>query len=253
MQVAIYLFVALCDCTIYWWIGLDLWLVFGVLAFFLSFIPNIGMAVAICLPMPIVVLEPSFSVLNVAFAFLGPTVVGTIGKDVLEPLVLGNATSLHPVAVVLVIMLFGSVWGITGMVSHDRMTMGKSVKSCANCSVTAHTTPQSPRELWPCVSQVMAVPMTAVIRLILANIEHPMTRQVAEILSGAPPQLNPTQSEVPQRVSVISPRMGLGSSGVLRRFSASTPSSHGEVGHHRFIRDPRMHPRTPTPEPAAML
>ena len=49
-------------------------------------------------------------------------------------------------------MLFGSVWGITGM--------------------------------------VMAVPMTAVIRLIISNIDHPIARFVSRTLAGtsAPPQ-----------------------------------------------------------------
>jgi predicted PurR-regulated permease PerM len=85
----------------------EMWLVFGVLAFFLSFIPNIGLVIAVLLPMPIVALDPSFSTLDVALTFLVPAIVGTIAKDILEPWLLGNATSLHPVAVLLVILMFG--------------------------------------------------------------------------------------------------------------------------------------------------
>jgi len=150
-KVGIYMLVAVLNCFTYFSIGLDLWLVFGVLAFFLAFVPNIGLAISVCLPMPVVILDPSFNAWDSALAFFGPAIVGTIAKDILEPLVLGNATSLHPVAVVLVIMLFGSVWGVTGM--------------------------------------VMAVPMAAVIRLVISNVDHPMARYVASCLAGtsAPP------------------------------------------------------------------
>ena len=68
------------------------------LAFLLSFIPNIGLAIAVCLPMPMVILDPSFSVFWIVMAFIGPAVIGTIAKDVLEPLVLGNATSVGLIA-----------------------------------------------------------------------------------------------------------------------------------------------------------
>jgi len=145
-KVGIYMLVGVINCSLYFSIGLELWLVFGVLAFFLAFIPNIGLAISVCLPMPIVILDPTFSAWDTALTFLGPAFVGTIAKDVLEPLVLGNATSLHPVAVVMSIMLFGSVWGITGM--------------------------------------VMAVPMTAVIRLVVSNVDHPLARFACTCLAG---------------------------------------------------------------------
>ena len=111
-KVSIYSLMAAVHAAIYWWVGLELWLVFGVLAFFLSFIPNIGLIVSVLLPMPIVALEPSFSLLDVVITFVGPALAGTLAKDVIEPLVLGSATSLHPVAVILVILLLGSLWGV---------------------------------------------------------------------------------------------------------------------------------------------
>ena len=39
-------------------LGLDLWLIFGVLTFWLNFIPNVGSALAIALPLPLVLLDP---------------------------------------------------------------------------------------------------------------------------------------------------------------------------------------------------
>lgn len=67
-------------------IGLDLWMAFGVLSFFLNFIPNVGMFSAILLPMPLIALDPTFTPWQIAFAFLGPLLVGSFAKDVLEPI-----------------------------------------------------------------------------------------------------------------------------------------------------------------------
>ena len=79
------------------------------LAFLLNFIPNVGMATAVLLPMPLVVLDPKFGPAAALLAFGGPLLVGLAAKDVLEPLVIGKSTSLSPVAVLMAIMLWGSV------------------------------------------------------------------------------------------------------------------------------------------------
>jgi AI-2 transport protein TqsA len=120
--VAVSLLVAAIDALILWVIGLELWLVFGVVAFWLNFIPNVGMFTSVCLPMPLVLLDPHYSASTIAFAFFGPLAAGLAAKDVLEPLLIGRSTSLQPVAVLLAIMLWGSVWGVTGMVLAVPMT-----------------------------------------------------------------------------------------------------------------------------------
>ena len=159
-------FVAITHAGILAAVGLDLWLAFGVLSFFLNFIPNIGMFTAILLPMPLVALDPAFAPYQVVGAFLGPLVVGSFAKDVLEPIILGNSTSLHPVAVLLSIMLFGSVWHLTGM--------------------------------------VMAVPLTAVLRIYLSAVDHPLPRAVAQALAGSHRQRGVApQSHTPRRVHML--------------------------------------------------
>ena len=145
-KVGVALLVAVCDACILWAVGLDLWLVFGVLSFWLQFVPNVGMAIGVCLPMPLIVLDPQFATMGALVAFLGPLGVGLVAKDVIEPLVIGHSTSLTPVAVLLSVMIWGSIWGITGM--------------------------------------VLAVPMTAVLRIYLAGLEHPLPRRIALVLAG---------------------------------------------------------------------
>ena len=145
-KVGIALLVASCDALILSTIGVSLWLVFAIVTFWLVFIPNIGLAVSLFLPMPIVLLDPHFGIVGVVLAFAGPLAVGLVAKDVLEPLVLGHSTSLTPVAVLLAVMLWATVWGITGM--------------------------------------VLAVPLTAVIRIYLQGLDHPLAKFVANVLAG---------------------------------------------------------------------
>ena len=144
-------FVGLSTGLILFLCGLDLWLAFGVLAFFLNFIPNVGMFTGVLLPMPLIALDPNFTTFEIVAAFFGPLLLGMFAKDVLEPVVLGRNTSLHPVSVLLSIMIFGSVWGVTGM--------------------------------------ILAVPLTAVMRIHLQAIDHPMPRYAARVLAGRGPEM----------------------------------------------------------------
>jgi len=105
-----------------WAIGCELWLVFFVLTFSLNFVPNIGMFIAVFLPMPLVALDPRFDRLQIACAFFVPGLFGVVSKDVLEPLLIGKSTALQPVALMLAIMIWGSVWGLTGMILAVPMT-----------------------------------------------------------------------------------------------------------------------------------
>mmetsp|Transcript_13740 Transcript_13740/g.27629 ORF Transcript_13740/g.27629 Transcript_13740/m.27629 type:complete len:124 (-) Transcript_13740:406-777(-) len=99
--------------------------------------------------MPLIVLDPSFSNAIAGVSFGVPLAFYIFAKDVLEPVVIGKGTSLKPVTVLLAILIYGSVWGITGM--------------------------------------VMAVPMTAVLRIYLSNSEHFLAQFVASKLSGEKP------------------------------------------------------------------
>jgi len=124
----------------------DLWLVFGLLAFWLNFIPNVGTVLAVALPMPLVVLDPAFSNAGVILALALPLSAHAFAGNVLEPLLFGHTLKLHPVTVLLSLLLWGTVWGITGM--------------------------------------VLAVPITAVLRIRLSHIAHPLPQFIASILVG---------------------------------------------------------------------
>ena len=63
-------FVGGCHAAVLWFVGLELWLPFGVVTFFLNFIPNVGGLAAVMLPMPVVALDPAFGPSGVATALL---------------------------------------------------------------------------------------------------------------------------------------------------------------------------------------
>jgi len=127
-----------------WALGIDLALVFGLFAFLLNFIPSIGSIIATLLPLPIVVMSPDISFATAVAAIAIPGVVQFGIGNVLEPRMMGRSLDLHPVTVLLTLMFWGALWGIVGM--------------------------------------LLAVPMTAIAKLLFEKSE--LTRPVAELMAG---------------------------------------------------------------------
>lgn len=147
-KVALSLIVGSTTALVLFAVGLDLWLVFGVLAFWLNFIPNVGAVVAVCLPMPLVVLDPDMSTVAMVLAFVLPFCVHMTVGNVLEPLIFGHSLELQPILILLSLMVWGSLWGITGM--------------------------------------VLAVPITAVLKIYLSFLEHPAAEWLVRVIEGRP-------------------------------------------------------------------
>eukprot|EP01102_Stenamoeba_stenopodia_P023200 TRINITY_DN9919_c0_g3_i1.p1 TRINITY_DN9919_c0_g3~~TRINITY_DN9919_c0_g3_i1.p1 ORF type:complete len:410 (-),score=72.04 TRINITY_DN9919_c0_g3_i1:95-1324(-) len=89
---------------------------FGLLAFILNFIPNIGATAATFLPMPIVLLDPSQSWIKIALAFFIPAGIQFVTGNVLEPGLLGRALDMPPVTVFVCLMFWGGLWGVPGAI-----------------------------------------------------------------------------------------------------------------------------------------
>lgn len=81
-----------------------------------------------------------------ALALLMPLTVHVLVGNLLEPIVFGRAMELHPVTVLLSLMLWGALWGIPGL--------------------------------------ILAVPLTAVLKIHLAHIDHPLPRLLLRLLDG---------------------------------------------------------------------
>ncbi len=126
--------------------GLELAFVFGVMAFLLNFIPSIGSVIAVLLPIPIAFIQFE-SMWPIIGIIAFPGVVQITVGNAIEPILQGEGLELHPVVILLALIFWGLLWGIVGM--------------------------------------LLAAPITAVLRIVLARIET--TRPVAELLAGRLP------------------------------------------------------------------
>lgn len=127
-----------------WLLGVDLALVFGLLAFLLNFIPSIGSIVATLLPVPVVLMSPDIAPWAAVLAIAIPAGIQFVLGNVIQPRIMGQSFDLHPVVVLLALIFWGALWGVVGM--------------------------------------FLATPITAVVRIILAR--HPVTYPVAEAMAG---------------------------------------------------------------------
>lgn len=133
-------------------IGVPSAMLFGLLAFLLNFIPSIGSIIAALLPIPMALitfdLSTSSGVVSVILALAVPGSIQFLIGNVIEPKVMGDSLDLHPVVVMLSLMFWGTIWGPIGM--------------------------------------LLAVPITAVIKLMLEKLEptQPIARAMAGQLGG---------------------------------------------------------------------
>ncbi len=100
--------------VILWLLGVDLALVFGMMAFLLNFIPSIGSIIATLLPLPIALMQFGFGWELAAVLVLPGSVQMTIGNGI-EPKIMGDSLDLHPITILLTLIFWGLVWGPVGM------------------------------------------------------------------------------------------------------------------------------------------
>jgi AI-2 transport protein TqsA len=96
-------------------LGIDLAAVFGILTFFLNFIPTVGLLVAVVLPIPLIYISP-VSTSNKLLAIIIPYGTQVIVTNFVEPLVFGRRLHLHPIFVLFSLVFWNMLWGLTGAV-----------------------------------------------------------------------------------------------------------------------------------------
>ncbi len=125
-------------------LGVSFAWMFGFLAFLLNFIPNIGSVVATLLPIPVALLNPELSLTAKVLALAIPTAIQFTIGNIIQPKIMGQSLDLHPVAILLALMFFGTIWGIVGM--------------------------------------FLATPIAAVLKILFQKLEY--TRPIAKLLAG---------------------------------------------------------------------
>lgn len=127
--------------------GIELALVFGVVTFVLNFIPSIGSIFATLLPIPIALVQYDTLGPVIALVVLMTLVQLVIGNGI-DPLLMGQNLNLSPVTILAALVFWGLLWGVVGM--------------------------------------LLAAPLTAILRIILAQFET--TRPISELLAGRLPE-----------------------------------------------------------------
>ena len=94
--------------------GLNLALVFGLMAFLLNFIPSFGSIIATLLPLPLALMQFESTAAIIMVILLPGAVQVTIG-NVIEPKLMGDSMDLHPITILLALMFWGLIWGMVGM------------------------------------------------------------------------------------------------------------------------------------------
>ena len=78
-----------------------------------------------------------------------PTMIHAVVGNIIEPIFFGQQLELHPVVVLLSLSFWFSLWGVSGA--------------------------------------ILSVPMTAVIRIVVSNINHPYAQFAKNLLEGRMP------------------------------------------------------------------
>jgi AI-2 transport protein TqsA len=125
-------------------LGVDLALVFGLFAFLLNFIPSIGSIIATLLPLPVVLVSPELSATAAVLAIAVPGAIQLVIGSFVDPRIMGEALDLHPVVILIALIFWGMLWGIAGA--------------------------------------LLAVPITAVIKIALEKSEQ--ARPITELMAG---------------------------------------------------------------------
>ena len=96
--------------------SIQLAVLFGIMSFVLNYIPNVGSVIAMFLPLPVVLLDPSLVAWQKIGAFAGPGLVQGYVGNVLEPTVFGASLNMTPLSILSALVMWSSVWGLPGAI-----------------------------------------------------------------------------------------------------------------------------------------
>jgi len=109
--------------------GVDLLIVWAILAFLLNFIPTVGSLIAGVLPVIHVYVQQDFR--TAAIIGIGILVIEQIMGNYVDPRVQGKQLSVSPLVILLVLLVWGWVWGVAGALLAVPVTIGIIV-TCAH-------------------------------------------------------------------------------------------------------------------------
>jgi len=121
---------------LFWALGIDLAVLFGLIGFFLNFLPEIGLIISLLIPIPVIILDGRIEhPLEVLLAsMVGQLFLKFIFSNIIEVKMYekDKEMSIHPVWIILGLCYFGFIWGPAGMLlSVPLMAMMKTAAMSA--------------------------------------------------------------------------------------------------------------------------
>ena len=104
-----------------WMLGLDFFILWGVLAFLLNYIPNIGSIIAAVPPMTLAILQLGIG--EAGLIGLGYVLINMVMGNIIEPRYLGKGLGLSTLVVFLSLIFWGWLLGTVGMLLSVPLTM----------------------------------------------------------------------------------------------------------------------------------
>lgn len=108
-----------CVAMLFFSLHIDLAAVFGLLAFILNYLPEVGPFLSMCLPIPVILLDGRISNpgATLCAATLGQILLKFLFTNYLEVILVENdkMMAIHPIWILLGLTFFGFVWGPVGM------------------------------------------------------------------------------------------------------------------------------------------
>ena len=125
-------------------LGVEFPFIWGLFTFLFNFIPTIGSAIALFLPVIMTLLEFG----SVTFALVIALIliaIQTLFFNVIEPNLIGKRLNLNPLLILMSVLIWGYIWGIVGM--------------------------------------LLAVPLTAIIKIIISNSDSENLTFISDLMS----------------------------------------------------------------------
>ena len=106
-----------------WAAGLDFYLLWGIIAFALNFIPVIGSLVAGIPPVILAFIMPEGGAASATLVAGGFLLINNLLGNFIEPMIVGKRFGISTLVVVISVMFWGWVWGPFGMLLAVPLTM----------------------------------------------------------------------------------------------------------------------------------
>ncbi|MDR3625853.1 MAG: AI-2E family transporter [Ignavibacteriaceae bacterium] len=125
-------------------LGVEFPFIWGLFVFLFNFIPTIGSAIALALPVIMTLLEFG----SITFALVIALIlmaIQTLFFNLIEPNLIGKRLNLNPLLILLSVLIWGYIWGIVGM--------------------------------------LLSVPLTAIIKIIISNSDSENLKFISDLMS----------------------------------------------------------------------